>query len=108
MLSHPSLYPGFAQDASTTPEATLDELYFALKGLLRLDDNAETSFFSSGCTPTAPNRNGFFIRDDVPAGFHSYFPGVGNSASDEDAPSEFQNEMSQDQVYHLLHGLAFI
>ena len=108
MLTHPGRFPDFAPSASVTAESTLEELHYAVKALIRLDENAELSFFSAGCTTTTPTRNGFFMRDDVADSFYTNFPPLTSSPSDYNSINEFDNEMSQDQVYHLLHGLALI
>jgi hypothetical protein len=50
-------------------EPTLNELYYALAAINRLDLNAEL-YLSSGCnTATPDDLNGFFLRDDVPYNF---------------------------------------
>src|SRR5678816_606478 len=69
LYSHPELFPGAAR---VEPEATDDELYDALFALERLDRVADAAF-PDPCTHTEA-LNGFFIRDDVPAGFHQNFP----------------------------------
>jgi hypothetical protein len=94
----------YAND-SYTLEDNIAALYYSLKALQRLDLNAETSFFI--CFGL-PNENGFFIRDDVPAGFHSNFEGVSNVLSDYLSFNIYDKEMSQDQVYHLYMGLSLI
>ena len=68
LYTHPDLYPGAA---AAPPEATLDELYDALLALERLDIVADAAF-PPPCTQTQ-SLNGFFLRDDVPAGFHQSF-----------------------------------
>jgi hypothetical protein len=90
---------------SYTLEDNIAALYYSLKALQRLDLNAETSFII--CFGL-PNENGFFIRDDVPAGFHGNFNGVSNVLSDYLSFNIYDKEMSQDQVYHLYMGLSLI
>jgi MYXO-CTERM domain-containing protein len=99
----PAHFPGAAP---TGPEATLDEIYYALLALERLDEVADASF-PAPCTAT-PALNGFFIRDDVPDGFHSNFPTLSTTYSDFVDPVLTNKEMSQDQVYHVLIGLALV
>lgn len=103
LYAHPDLYPGAA---AVAPEATLDELHDALEALERLDRVADTAF-PPPCTQTEA-VNGFFLRDDVPAGFHQNFPPLTTTYSDFVDPVLTNKEMSQDQVYHLLIGLALV
>lgn len=120
--------PGFPQsqvnDLFSALEQTERELLRALKALDRLDRTAESSFeFLALCSGSNFDSPGFFIRDDVPLDLK-----VDNQSvyySDFSAPFRdsilsgsgiadyllepnvvFNNEMSQDQVYHLLMGLA--
>jgi hypothetical protein len=96
---------------------TLDKLKKALLSLDRLDGVAENSF-----DPTLPKDlyNGFFIRDDVYQNTLELFPylkndGIKKVASDS-TPFDFgdgkdatrNKEMSQDQYWHLLIGLALV
>ncbi|MCR9141632.1 MAG: hypothetical protein NXI24_05210 [bacterium] len=104
---------------------TQSELYFALAALERLDQQGEAAFASPvPCGASGLDWPGFFIRDDVPANFS--VAGVPVFTSDFSAPTQrtqssgavenylvepniiYDKEMSQDQVYHLLFGLAFV
>ncbi len=102
LYTNPELYPGAGVGKS--PTATLDELYFALRALERIDEVADASF-PPPCTQT-PALNGFFLRDDTPADFYQEFPPLTSVRSDFVDPEITNKEMSQDQVYHLLIGLA--
>ncbi len=107
-LLHNPRYAGYHDgDSATRINENINELYFALKALIRLDETAETSFtWNSSCgVPNA--RNGFFIRDDVPANFTDSFPGYQYVDADF-VELNYANEMSQDQVYHVLLGLALV
>ena len=104
IFSHPSQFPGADGGKPDAANATLDELYYALAALERLDDYADAAF-PAPCT-TTPALNGFFIRDDVPANFHERFPPLTVTRSDFVDPVLTNKEMSQDQVYHLYIGLA--
>jgi hypothetical protein len=103
IYTHPELYPGAS---AVSPEATLDELHHALAALERLDLVADAAF-PPPCTQNE-SLNGFFLRDDVPAGFHQNFPPATTTYSDFVDPVLTNKEMSQDQVYHLLIGLALV
>lgn len=91
---------------------TLLELHNALSAIERLEVKAETFF---GDRNAVPFPNGFFIRDDVPASFtrnwawknpsFNDFPLVRSDFTEENMRL---NEMSQDQVWHLLTGLALV
>jgi len=93
-------------------EQTRHELHLALLTKERLDVTAP-DFFEAGDTHYGPD--GFFIRDDVPAGFTTewawknpafrHFPDV---SSDYTNPNIRANEMSQDQVWNLVIGLSLI
>jgi len=107
-LLHNPRYDGFHDGDSTQRRAdNLNELYFALKALIRLDETAETSFtWNANCgIPNA--RNGFFIRDDVPTNYTDSFPGYQFVDADY-VEINFANEMSQDQAYHVLLGLSLV
>ncbi|MBA3898638.1 MAG: T9SS type A sorting domain-containing protein [Bacteroidetes bacterium] len=102
-------------------ERTKLELYYALKALIRIDEisNIPRPYYNYPVT----QLDGFFLRDDVANGFvqanlahfnkfadfHNYIP-VYNEGSDyESEGNNYRNkEMSQDQVYHILLGLALI
>lgn len=99
-------YVGYNQGDANRVDTTLEELYDALYGLIRLD-TAANAYFPSPCTQVNGQRDGFFIRDDVQPGIISYFPGVTFEGSDY-YPGYYINEMSQDQVYHVLLGLSMV
>lgn len=106
-LLHNTRFEGYADGDSTQRKAeNLNELYYALKAIIRLDENAE-SFFPSPCTTIANQRNGFFLRDDVPLTMTDSFPGYSVVHSDY-IDFNYMNEMSQDQAYHVLLGLALV
>lgn len=102
MLSRPLDFPGFSGSVS----ATQNELSLALRALERLDEVADAAF-PPPCSQS-PALNGFFIRDDVPATFHQHFPPLTSVASDYLDPELTNKEMSQDQVHHVLSGLALV
>jgi hypothetical protein len=104
LLSDPA-YQGYHPDAAAKVDSTVEELYYAIHGLQRLDSFAEVSF-PSPCVDTAGIYNGFFVRDDVPATFYNNFQGMTTAYSD--YQDGYANEMSQDQVYHVLLGLALV
>lgn len=104
ILTHPEHFPGADQGDSGRAAATLNELHYALRAMERLDEVADASF-PPPCTQT-PALNGFFLRDDVPADFYTNFPGLTEVRSDFVDPVLTNKEMSQDQVYHVLIGLA--
>lgn len=91
---------------------TLVEIHNALMAMERLDAGAGIFYGDRNALPTP---NGFFIRDDVPADFTQQwvwknpsfadFPSVKSDFIDEKIRL---NEMSQDQVWHLIVGLALI
>lgn len=104
LYTHSELYPGAG--VGKTPAETLDELFYALRALERIDEVADASF-PPPCTQTQV-LNGFFLRDDVPAEFFSEFPPLTYIRSDFVDPELTNKEMSQDQVYHVLIGLALV
>jgi len=114
---------------------TEKELYFALRAINRLDGMAEYlqsvspgsivwdkpagRYLRSGIAwlDTAnANRNGYLIREDVPPGWHERFPGDlpvrhGDGFNNWIVQEQFYQSphpASQDQIYHLLFGLAFV
>lgn len=106
-LLHNHRYDGYNNDDTTRIAENLNELYYALKALIRLDSTGETSFTWNASCGVPNTRNGFFVRDDVPADYTDSFPGYNNVDADY-VEQNFANEMSQDQVYHVLLGLSLI
>ncbi|HTR56197.1 MAG TPA: MYXO-CTERM sorting domain-containing protein [Kofleriaceae bacterium] len=106
MLANPAVFPGADGGDSTRLDTTRTELYDALLAAERLD-NVANAAFPAPCT-TTPALDGFFIRDDVPASFSTSFPGITTIQSDFIDPTLTNKEESQDQVYHLQHGLALV
>lgn len=91
---------------------TLIELHNALSAIERLDIHADIFY---GYRNAIPLPNGFFIRDDVPVTFTRDWAWKNPSFADYPlVRSDFTeanirlNEMSQDQVWHLLIGLALV
>lgn len=96
-----------------------EKIYRAFDAINRLDNTAEPRY---GCGTAYVNHadytniNGFFIRDDVDANFFNYWSQNGMTSWQQlsDFKSDYSNsdirvaEMSQDQVWHLLLGLAFV
>lgn len=100
-----------------SPDQTLNisetekELYFALKALKRLMKKAPSAF-DTPCPDSSSQQNaseaeGFFIRDDVKSNLKQAF-GADELESDYSALNPFQKEESQDQLIHLLLGLALV
>ncbi len=87
-------------------EALTAELALALGAVERVDRVAESGF-PDPCTSTE-DLNGFFVRDDVPSDFGSRFEGISLIQSDWVDPAAHLKEMSQDQVHHILLGLALV
>lgn len=107
-------------------QTTLNELYYAIEAVNRLDDNAEI-YLSQGSITTA-QRNGFYLRDDAGQNYwqnwnnsnnkylndniqyktvlSDYFH---NSTTNSD-PLKFnpENEPSQDQHIALMMGFIFV
>lgn len=106
LLSRPETFPGADGGDPSRIDRTVEELYDALFALERLDLVADAAF-PPPCT-SEPSLNGFFIRDDVPADFHSHFPGITEIRSDFIDPVLTNKEESQDQVYHVQLGLALV
>jgi len=106
MLADSARFPGADGGDSTQLAKTQEELYYALLALERLDTSADAAF-PAPCT-TTPALNGFFVRDDVPANFYTSFPGITTIQSDFIDPTLTNKEESQDQVYHVQHGLALV
>lgn len=113
------------QDNSQATDRTLTELFYALKAIDRLDEKAEVQWELPG------SKNGFLIRDDVPENFvmdnsnqlnqgitpnqwgpcSAYICGSGRPGWAVGTVSDFKSlkgksEMSQEQAYGLLLGLA--
>lgn len=103
---HFLLQKGVLDSAVLNPSDTLRELYFALKALERLMRKAPDAFESLS-RQHRDEAEGFFIRDDVTVDLKHQF-GVEGIASDFIADDRFQKEESQDQLIHLLLGLALV
>ncbi|MBW2523829.1 MAG: hypothetical protein JRI23_06625, partial [Deltaproteobacteria bacterium] len=106
LLASTASYPGYANGQSGALAAVESELHYALAALERLDLVADAAF-PPPCT-AQQQLNGFFIRDDVPADFHQHFTGVTSARSDFTDAGIYLKEMSQDQAYHVIFGLALV
>ena len=104
MRSNPKTFPGADGGDAGAAAKTANELYHALLALQRVDQVADAAF-PPPCSQ-AQSLNGFFIRDDVPSDFHKNFAPLTKTSSDFADPQLTNKEMSQDQVYHVLIGLA--
>lgn len=93
-------------------DITLQELCYALQAVERLDLLAETLYADASGRYGEPALNGFFVRDDIDTSYKRFFPGTQLIYSDyllgQQTPARpmSDNEMSQDQVIHLLQGLC--
>ncbi len=123
-------YALLAQEGKST-KATLNELYYALNALDRLDGAAENAFNPS----LSPNYNGFFLRDDVEQStiskWNYEFSTVGvqdpmlnyrcvntdhlsnldadlNTVTGQPRGNSETNEPSFDQISNILTGFSFI
>lgn len=88
--------------------ATVEELYYALKTIHRLDATAEHYLFNIPKSNRAYEQNGFFIRDDVSEQFVRQHFNRSSFYSSMSHEKKELNAMSQDQVIGLLYGLAFV
>jgi len=103
-------------------DSTLKEIYLALQAFNRLDETAETYFTNPISQKRGTSQlNGFFIRDDVKPDFFSdpqvlaHFNQQKTSSSkvsrvysDFASTNITDKEMSHDQIWHVLMGLALI
>ncbi len=105
LLSDPETYPEMSRGGGDAAD-TLSELRHALTALERLDAIADASF-EAPCSQSEI-VNGFFIRDDVPADAWMAYAGASSVRSDYIDEVVTNKEMSQDQVYHVLMGLALV
>lgn len=106
-LLHNEFYTGYDEGIEQRRQQNRMELYFAIKAAIRLDADAEV-YFPAPCDSIPNQRNGFFLRDDVPIDFTDSFPGYNFVDSDYSEVNIYVNEMSQDQVYHVLLGLSLV
>lgn len=104
LLAQPDALPGYGAKGRTADTAARD-LALALAALDRLDDH-DPSAFPDCAGPWG--LDGFFVRDDVPASIRDQFPGISTIESDWIDPTTTNKEMSQDQVIHVLVGLALV
>jgi hypothetical protein len=104
LLADPSVLPDYGEQGRTADDAAAD-LALALATLDRLDDH-DASAFPDCAGPWG--LDGFFVRDDVPATINTEFDGIDTIESDWIDPVGTNKEMSQDQVIHLLVGLALV
>ncbi len=102
-LSAKNAYLRTGEGKEIKKEQTLLELYYALQTLERLDKVAEPFYDKEA----APQLNGFFIRDDIPKGFEKGI-GLKNAKGDSSQEDIYNNEMSQDQVIHILMSIMFV
>lgn len=108
------------KDQGKDVTAVLNELYYAIETINRLDRIAEPYFY-----PFSPlNSNGFFIRDDISKNISNdwngqyvitennkdRYNGIRSDCYRDEHPfgANYGNEMSQDQIFGLLQGFVFI
>lgn len=102
-LSLKSAYLRTGEGKEINKQETLLELYYALKALERLDRGAEKFY-----DPNSEGElNGFFIRDDAGSHIEKSLD-IKYLRSDYVGEDKKSNEMSQDQVIHLLLGLILV
>ncbi len=106
LLSDGTTWPGYDEGNATALDDGLQELHDALFALERLDSEGELAFLWP--CDNAGQLDGFFIRDDVPMSFSDQLAGIDLVLSDYADIALYNKEMSQDQVYHLLLGLALV
>jgi hypothetical protein len=113
------------KDAGKDLTSVLNELYYAIEAVNRVDATAERKIGG----PAYPNNqlNGFFVRDDVNSSFNQNwlgefsntedtkdrYEGINSSLYDDRFPSptlaqRSKNEMSQDQMIGLIMGFSFV
>jgi hypothetical protein len=109
-------------DHNQRTDTTVQELYYAIRAMNRLDYTAETNHNMPGYGSGVNSLNGFFIRDDVPSNFlklsdHPERKKLieGNETSSRPISTTESTitggsdpSMSMDQVLHLLQGFALI
>lgn len=105
ILADPAILPGYGDGRAWTADDAARELAYALDALDRLDDHDATGF--PDCAGPW-GVDGFFVRDDVPADYGAHFDGITIIESDWVDPVIWNKEMSQDQVIHVLVGLALV
>lgn len=103
LLADPSVLPTYGE--GRTAEDAAADLALALQAVDRLDDHDPSGF--PDCEGPW-GLDGFFVRDDVPADITAAFPGISTIESDWIDPTLTNKEESQDQVIHLLVGLALV
>jgi hypothetical protein len=100
-------------------QSTLNELYYAIAAVNRIDDYAEA--FLQYPNQATTNRNGFLCRDDVEGNFKLNWQNAPDNVTclssalynteTGSATNNFfnsENEMSQDQIYGLFLGFSFV
>ena len=120
-----SEYKLLEQEAKPT-KATLNELYYAINALNRLDD-ADRHYYNQNNPISSAYRDGFFMRDDVPATLINEWKSQYASVKDErynltKINSSFlqpfngtsawcdcvENEVSSDQLIDIFYGLRYV
>jgi hypothetical protein len=113
-------------DQNQPTDTTIQELYYAIKAVNRLDETAERIYAGSKNIPytqSSSDLNGFFIRDDVPSTLLGDHPNLSNGVASNkkvtDVNSDYQAcfeqqqptttfTMSHDQVWNLFIGFALV
>ncbi|MBI5527245.1 MAG: hypothetical protein HY897_13000 [Deltaproteobacteria bacterium] len=114
MLSHPEKFKNYrgSQDRAVAIDVVEKELFYALKAVERLDKVAETFFDKD-----AKDTQGFFVRDDIDTSFMCVINQTSSPNCVTNAKrsppynwlwSSQGQEMSQDQLIHLLLGFSFV
>ena len=109
------------KDAGKDVQGTLNELYYAIETINRLDLSAEPYF---GPSSFLPNKNGFFIRDDASRTLandwnsqyvntgdpQDAYEGIVSDRYNDSNPAEIstREEMSQDHMIGLMQGFLHV
>jgi hypothetical protein len=111
------------KDAGEDVSGVLNELYYALETINRLDKKAEPEIGLIYNYTLTQNKNGFYLREDIPEGFadlnwsnskiearcddspHYY---NGDALRLDEHPNSYQNTPSTDQISALMLGFALI
>lgn len=107
------------KDAGKDVLPTLNELYYSMEAINRIDRSAEQYFGAA-----FPSLNGFFLRDDVPKLLtndwnnqyiktdepRDLYEGISSDfyQDNDPAPGNIRNEESQDQMIGIMMGLAYV
>jgi hypothetical protein len=81
-----------------------NEIYYALNAINRIDDAAE-NYFNNQINIDTTQRNGFFMREDVPVGFYERWEDIGDGIAMQGCRAQGRHGINQVEYHVFENGI---